>query len=669
MAQAHEHFIRSLCNLQVPKTVQLSPDRSTVLYSTELSWGHRKGKHPVSTVWLASTGRADSSRQLTRGLFRDYAPAWSPDGNAVAFISDRADAGSKWAIYLLPLREGCEAYPITPATSASPIEAFSFSPDGSRGAFLSADEDIDLPSAGEGPPDVRPWGEAWRFTRLRVVDLRTKAVRCAKLDRHVTSVCWSPDGTRLGFSSCLSPDIEEPHITGMTVSTIDVDLSSVEDVCHFPKMVVDLSWAADGSLYFCGGVPPPKTFAGYGVYRTSPATESHHYEWVGFGVEDDSIGLVQRGSGTIFVKVQHRLESRVCLLDGTVLYSRKEELEAFDSAIETDGKFVLAVATSNINHPTEVFTTLSYGSGAMTRMSNHGREFAGHRFGTCSFLTCTSADGEVELDALYLTPASSSDGANRHALATVVLIHGGPNTRLTNAFNTYYYMLTPYLLSLGYGILLPNYRGSSGRGRHFASYSIGGLGVYDYSDVIALTQCAIDQGYADKERLLVGGWSQGGFLTNLCCVRNDLNPSGWRFRAAVSGASICDIDAMALTSDLGCAFEPELSRDGVAWNMDYDDTRNRAPSALWAFKDAARRASLKNAPVVPPMLILHGEADARCPVSQAWGLRRALRSYDLPFELVTYPSQGHFFEEQKYWVDMALRIGRWCQKYIGDALT
>lgn len=668
MSKAHEHLIQSLCNLEIPKSIRLSPDRSSVLYSTELTWGHRTGKHAVSTLWLASTGRADSSRQLTSGLFRDYAPAWSPDGKAVVFVSDRADAGAKWAIYLLPLQLGGEAYPITPAKNTSPIQAFAISPDGTQVAFISADEEGQSASAGDGALNVLAWGEDWRFARLRVVDIRTKRVRSAKLDRHVTGICWSPDGTRIGFSSCLSPDIEEPFLTGTTISAIDVDLNSVEELCHFPKMVVDLTWAADGNLYFCGGVPANKMCAGYGVYRIDPTTESHQYEWAGFGVEDDSIGLSKGGSGAIFVKVQHRLESRVCLLDGTVLYSRKEELEAFDAAEDTDGKFVLAVATSDVNHPAEVFTTFSSDS-AMTRVSNHGQEFAGRRFGTCNFLACMSPDGEVELDALYLTPASSSVGAHQRPLPTAVLIHGGPNTRLTNAFNAYYYMLTPYLLSLGFGILLPNYRGSSGRGQSFASYSIGGLGIYDYSDVIALTQCAINQGYADKERLLVGGFSQGGFLTNLCSVRNGLHDGGWRFRAAVSGSSICDIDAMALTSDLGCCFEPELSRDGVIWNMDRDDTRNRAASALWAFKDAARRAHLENATVVPPMLILHGEADPRCPVSQAWGLRRALRYYGLPFELVIYPSQGHIFEEQKYWLDMALRVGRWCDKYIGGGLS
>lgn len=54
-----------------------------------------------------------------------------------------------------------------------------------------------------------------------------------------------------------------------------------------------------------------------------------------------------------------------------------------------------------------------------------------------------STDGEIELDALYLTPTSSPLGAHHRPLPTAVLIHGGPNTRVTNAFNAYYYMLNP----------------------------------------------------------------------------------------------------------------------------------------------------------------------------------------------------------------------------------
>jgi dipeptidyl aminopeptidase/acylaminoacyl peptidase len=56
-------------------------------------------------------------------------------------------------------------------------------------------------------------------------------------------------------------------------------------------------------------------------------------------------------------------------------------------------------------------------------------------------------------------------------------------------------------LAEGYGAMIPNYRGSSGRGERFASYVRGGMGIYDEPDIVAMTQYAISQGYADKTQL------------------------------------------------------------------------------------------------------------------------------------------------------------------------
>ncbi len=133
-------FIQFLCDLEVPSVIKLSPDSQAVLYSTELLWGRYKGKYPVSTLWFAATGQANSSRQLTSGGYKDYAPVWNPDGKSIAFISDRAKPGEKWAIYIQPLPQVEKAHPITANENGRAIEAFEFSPNGTHIAFLSADE-------------------------------------------------------------------------------------------------------------------------------------------------------------------------------------------------------------------------------------------------------------------------------------------------------------------------------------------------------------------------------------------------------------------------------------------------------------------------------------------------------------------------------------------------
>lgn len=98
------------------------------------------------------------------------------------------------------------------------------------------------------------------------------------------------------------------------------------------------------------------------------------------------------------------------------------------------------------------------------------------------------------------------------------------------------------------------------------------------------------------------------------------------------------------------------------------DTRNRAASPIWAFTQAIEQSKKLNKMIIPPMLILHGQEDARCHVSNASALRRALESQNLPFEMVIYPRQGHMFHEQKSWIDMALRVGQFCHTYIGHEI-
>lgn len=192
-----------------------------------------------------------------------------------------------------------------------------------------------------------------------------------------------------------------------------------------------------------------------------------------------------------------------------------------------------------------------------------------------------------------------------------------------------------------------------------------GHGRENYDDIITITNNSIQKGFADPERLLVGGWSMGGIMTYLCSVRNGLHGLGWRFNAAIAGAGICDMDSSTLESDVGSSGHAQMAGGRAPWSSSENDTSARRGSALWQVAGAVDEARRRGVLVIPPMLILHGEEDRRAHFVQAQGFRRALRAHDLPCEFVSYPDQGHTPGPMSYWIDMLERVARFCNIYIG----
>jgi len=255
-------------------------------------------------------------------------------------------------------------------------------------------------------------------------------------------------------------------------------------------------------------------------------------------------------------------------------------------------------------------------------------------------INCDAADG-TKLDAVFYKPSKSEK-----KLPTVLVIHGGPYDRSSTSFDSSPFHWAPWLVSAGYAVLCPNYRGGSGYGEEFASAAKAGMGTKDYEDVITLLKKGIDIGYVDEERVAISGWSQGGFLSYLAVTRPD-----FEFKAAVCGAGVTDWDALVLTSDTH-VLEADLA-GGAAWKTGPDSTAARHGSPIWHMKD-----------VKTPLLLLHGEDDKEVPLYNAVAFRRGCLDYGIKCELVIYPREEHRIYERQHRVHMLKRMRRFLDTHV-----
>lgn len=141
-----------------------------------------------------------------------------------------------------------------------------------------------------------------------------------------------------------------------------------------------------------------------------------------------------------------------------------------------------------------------------------------------------------------------------------------------------------------------------------------------------MIKSGIERTLFDPERIAIGRWSQGGFLSYLSVIRQEFH-----FKAAVCGGGITDWEMLVMCSDIPAA-EAEMV-GGAPWTMAADDVRSRHASAVWHVADGVSSKT--------PVLILHSERGERVPDSQAIAFHRACLFHGIPCQMVIYPRESH----------------------------
>nr|WP_296074946.1 prolyl oligopeptidase family serine peptidase [uncultured Actinoplanes sp.] len=196
-----------------------------------------------------------------------------------------------------------------------------------------------------------------------------------------------------------------------------------------------------------------------------------------------------------------------------------------------------------------------------------------------------------------------------------VWLHGGPYA----TWAAWSWRWNPWLaVDRGYAVLMPDPTPSTGYGRAFVVPAWRDWSGPPASDVLSLSDAVRRRPDIDDRRAAVLGASFGGYLVNLLVTRTD------RFRAAVSHAGMWDLRAFLSGSLAARPFVAEFGHpvDGA------DGPLPHSPRAAAAA-------------VRTPMLISHGDRDAKVPVTEALTQWSDLRHLGKPVRLLRLPGEGH----------------------------
>lgn len=214
-----------------------------------------------------------------------------------------------------------------------------------------------------------------------------------------------------------------------------------------------------------------------------------------------------------------------------------------------------------------------------------------------------------------------------------VFVHGGP----LNSWNSWHWRWNPHVfVGEGWAVLLPDPALSTGYGMEGIRRGWGRWGDVVYGDVMSAVDEAESREDIDGSRTVAMGGSFGGYMANWILGRTD------RFRAAITHASLWNLENFHGTTDLGAWWEREFGDP-------YKD-----PSKYRKHSPHLGVGNIKT-----PTLVIHGELDYRVPISEALTLWTDLKRHGVEAKFLYFPDENHWVlkpNNSRLWYKTVLRF-------------
>jgi dipeptidyl aminopeptidase/acylaminoacyl peptidase len=668
-------------------SARIAPDGGAAVIGTEApDWKNNIFRSDL-WLWTAAAGL----KPLTHSGSEEN-PQWSPDGKWIAFVSDRALPGESagadgsagddakasrvWVIAV----GGGEALPLY--TEKLDAHAFAWSVDG-NGIYFS----VTAPQTNEEKEaqkaewkDVIRWRERHRgdvLLRLPVTQAIAKALENAgpettklgskkdekKDEKKSEAADELPKGAEVVTKSELSIGEIMPEPDGKVVAFVTgAPHKRVEKPSDFEVFVADgrgaakqlthnngieenLRWSADGKwLYF---LVPAGAGTAEGEYRDVQGrlyrldVASGAVTRLGAEFEGSFGSFALLADGTELALGEKGTEQQVYRIDGAHAVKLPGLTGTYGQISAAAKANVVLVTHSTINEPTQAYLAVDPLKLDRLQVVTALNPVFGERAKPEGETYQWKSDDGKTVEGVLIYPPGKK-GAK--GLRMLTLIHGGPEDADGNRFEADWYDWAGLAAANGWLVFRPNYRGSTGYGDEFMLSIVPHIVSGPGRDIQAGVDALVKDGIADPERLAIGGYSYGGYMTNWLITQTT------RFKAAVTGAGAVEHAANWGNDDL--TFDDAFFLGGRPWEK---PEIYQSEAALFRFDK-----------VKTPTHVVQGGSDVRVSYLEGVTLERALESLGIPHSFLVFPGEGHDLGKNPWHGYIKVREElKWLEKYDG----
>ena len=660
-------------------SVAISPDgNSIVIGATRADWNQNSFREEL---WLYRNG---SLMQFTQSG-RDSSPQWSPDGRWIAFLSERksislgkdGDAGDAKnkeneikQLYVISA-DGGEALPVTEGELK--VHSFAWSAD-SRALFYATRTPwakVQKDAYKKEWKDVEQYRAAERGDDIFRIDLSDVLARhasvggtpmedddpnpestpgsrvIARSSWRVQQIATSPDGRRLAFVTESVSERQE-RVEEFEIFSVDLIHASADvapkHLTHNEAVEQSIDWARDSKHVFfqvdVGSVESKYKDTQTRIYWVNADTEEIERWATDFGGPVTHYAVSSEGvvaSGRLGTEVQ--------------VYSQTRPSSVFSKHAGSPGTYELiataehsprvAFVYSTLEQPAEVYVADSVDKIQSARpITSFNKLFLERDLPKGKPYRWTADDG-TSVEGMLMYPPGKFEAKS---LPMFVFIHGGPADADGNHFEADWYVWDRLAANQGWLVFEPNYRGSSGYGDKFLMGIVPEIVSRPGKDILEGVDALVKDGIADPNRLAVGGYSYGGYMTNWLITQTT------RFRAAVTGAGA--VEHIANWGNDDTTFDDAYFLGGLPW---VQAKRYRDEAAIFQIDR-----------VKTPTHIVAGGDDIRVAVEEDYLLDHALHNLGIPSTLLIFPGEGHSLDENPWHGKIKVREElKWLQKYGG----